>query len=78
MKYQFKGFHQVAPVKQSMSGDGSFIYTVVYFIHNTEDNSVFSEMAEIAVPGSTTNSDTNPFILQNVNMRINAMWNKVK
>jgi hypothetical protein len=78
MKYQFKGFHQVAPVKQSMSGDGSFIYTVVYFIHNTEDNSVFSEMAEIAVPGSTTNADTNPFILQNVNMRINAMWNKVK
>lgn len=77
MKYQFKGFHHVAPVKQSMSGDGSFIYTVIYFVHNTENDSVSSEIVEISVPGSTTNSETNPYIMNNLMMRVNAALNKI-
>jgi hypothetical protein len=76
MKYQFKGFYHVAPRKQSLSGDGSFIYPVVYFLHNTTDNSVVSDIAEIGVPATTTNADTDPFIVSQLMMRVNAMWNK--
>jgi hypothetical protein len=77
MKFTFKGFHHIAPAKQSPSGDGSFIYTVIYFVHNTTDNNVMSEIAEISVPGSTTNTDTNPFIASQLMMRVNVMWNKM-
>jgi hypothetical protein len=73
MKYNFKGFYHIAPVKQSAIGDGSFVYTVIFFVLNTEDNSVSSNTAEISVPGSTTNADTNPFILNSLMQRVNVM-----
>ena len=76
MKYVFKGFYHLAPKKQSMTGDGSFIYSVVYFLHKTDDNTMVSDTAEIMVPGSTTNADTDPYIMSQIMMRVNAMWNK--
>lgn len=76
MKYLFKGFYHLAPKKQSMTGDGSFIYSVVYFMHKTDDNTIVSDTAEISVAGSVTNADTDPYLMSQINMRINGMWNK--
>lgn len=76
MRYTFKGFWHTMPRKNSNNGDGSFIYTVGYTMDDKETNSIVSDVAEISVPGHVTNTDTDPFIMSNIMMRINVMWNK--
>ena len=76
MRYKFKTFWHSAPRKNSTNGDGSFIYTVTYQMDDQENNSVVTDTAEINVPGETTNSNTDPYIMSNIMMRVNAMWNK--
>jgi hypothetical protein len=78
MRYTFKGFWHTMPRKSSPSGDESFIYTVGYTMDDHETMTIVSDVAEIGVPGHVTNSDTDPFIMSNIMMRINVMWNKAK
>lgn len=78
MKYEFKGFHHIEARKHANTNDGSFIYTVVMFIHDTETHNVTPDVVEIMVSGATTNADTDPYIMGQLMMRVNAMWNGVK
>lgn len=76
MRYAFKNFWHIEPRKHSANGDGTFIYKIMYAMYDNLENKIVTDVAEIGVTGNTTNSETDPFILQNIQMRINAMWNK--
>ena len=74
MRYTFKTFWHSAPRKNN---NGTFIYGIVYQIIDTQTNTTITDYVELSVPSSTTNVDTDPYIMNNIMMRINMMWNKI-
>lgn len=78
MKLQYRGFYHIAPRKSNSLADASFVYPVMFFILDTSDNSIMAKNAEITVPGSVTNVETDPFIMKQLVMMVDAMSNNVQ